>query len=135
MLVFNTKFGAFTNKKVKEAQDILKRQKEEKRPNKADIEKLLSYLVQERQEACSALKKEFPVVQWTRLCEVTVLYLLVFSSSQSGEMQRLLREDFECTKKISKSDDTYEGKELTESEKAAVNKYLRVKIWGEKGRR
>lgn len=122
--------GVSVNKTVVESQSQHKRRKKTELPSLKDIQKLLSYLDEQRNSAYESLKKEFSYEAWSLLAKTTLCSVQVFNRRRAGEMERVFIEDFENYEGISKD----LLKTLSAESQAIAKKYVRFVIRGKLNR-
>lgn len=83
-----------------ETQSAQKRRKKVILPSLEDIKILYKHLEKKRAEAFTALQQSFSYHSWLSLAEATLISVLVFNRRRSGEMERVLIEDFKSCEKL-----------------------------------
>ncbi|XP_037025625.1 uncharacterized protein LOC119067003 [Bradysia coprophila] len=72
-----------------------RRHKKENIPTTADVNKLAKYVDSEREACYSQLLEHYSYGVWLKLCQMTMVSILIYNRRRAGEMQNLLMEDFE----------------------------------------
>ncbi|XP_066599978.1 uncharacterized protein [Prorops nasuta] len=111
-----------------------KRQKIKLLPTQKDIQKLEVYLDKKMTMSFLSLKENFSLSNWTTLAECCLILLQIFNRRRSGEIERVLLEDFKNYHKVSEETIGEEYKTLNKKQKLAAQKYVRFTIRGKLGR-
>lgn len=93
--VFKMEVKNKINKLVAVSRLDKKRQKKENIPTTADVNKLAKYLDTEREKCFAQLVHKYTYDDWLKLSHLTMLSILVYNRRRAGEMQNLLKADFE----------------------------------------
>ncbi|XP_067208798.1 uncharacterized protein [Linepithema humile] len=126
--------GTSVNKTVMETQSAQKRRKKVILPSLEDIKILYKYLEKKRIEAFTTLQQSFSYHSWLSLAEATLISVLVFNRRRSGEMERILIEDFQSYEKLHENVNTDIYTLLSKKNKKIAEKYIRFCIRGKLGR-
>lgn len=126
--------GTSINKTVIETQSAYKRHKKVILPSIADIQTLHTYLKKKRTEAYIALKQAFSYNDWISLAEIALTSVHIFNGRRSGEIERILIEDFKNYETVNSNMNSDIFNSLSEENKKIAQKYVRFCIRGKLGR-
>lgn len=105
----------------------LRRQKAVELPSTIDIKAFYLYLRDKREEAFEKLSDNFNRDTWCELSEVILLSIQIFNRRRSGELERILVEDFKRYESMNVLD---EDLQLSEEDKETAKRYVRFLIRG-----
>lgn len=108
----------------------MRRERIERLPTTEDVKLLSDYLDRERKTCFARLQKGYTYKEFCRLCELTLVSILVFNRRRTGESQNILVTDFQSRAAL----DEQMMSTLSDEDKKIALKYLRMKIRGKKGR-
>lgn len=102
-------------------------------PLASDISTLSTYLKEKANVHISQLKQQTDSLSWIKLCEITLVQLLLFNRRRSGEIERMFLETYLKRDTAPMNEELH--KTLNEVEKHIAKNLTRIEIRGKKGRR
>ncbi|XP_044764696.1 uncharacterized protein LOC123321292 [Coccinella septempunctata] len=126
--------GTAINRAAIETQHRNKRHSKVVLPSKEDILKLQTYLRDRLRANHEILKVKFNELNWLQLGEAALLSIQLFNRRRSGEIERILIEDFRSFEKIDETSIGQAFNTFSLKEKEAALKYVRFTIRGKLNR-
>ena len=115
-------YGTSINKIAEETITQNKRHTTIELPSTEDIRKLYNFLKERRNKLYNDLIESYNYNTWLELLKVTLTSLQVYNRRRSGEIEKVLIEDYKCYKSVGKHTNPEVYNSLSQTEKE-VNCY------------
>lgn len=128
--LLNIEAGTTINRPINDARAKTKRQKIDRIPTTEDVKLLAEFVDRSIEVYFTRLSEEYSYPDFVRLCELTMVSIIVFNRRRIGETQNIVLSDFFCRESL----DHQMTSKLSDVDKKAALKYSRMKVRGKLGR-
>lgn len=131
--VHEVEFPTRINTLARSVQKKQKRHKKEPLPTMEDINSFRNYVEASLVSAIESLVEGFEYYAWKKLCQCTLIFILLFNRKRPGELERICLDDYQKAKTFEETNKD-EYNRLSSEDKKLVDEYLRIEFGGKKGR-